>query len=430
MTRRARTLVIGGGAVVLVLALVAGVLVATQLDARAAAEELRAAEKAEATARGELDSALDRIEAAASELGHLIAASDAGLGVAGAGLDEAARPALQAARDDAAAVLEADGVAGLFGDARVRPEGGGDRARAAAHRENAELLQADAETAEEQADRLGGAHDALATAITDYLAAVRAAGTAVLTEHPDAADDVTTALQGRLDALPSADPADLAEVLTAYRQAVDAVVASSEAARTPGGTGIRIPDPTSLTAVVNKRRGLAADYVPPGLVTPSGIPGATPVRQELLGPLEELRAAMAAEGIPLRMSSAYRSFARQQTIYNGFVAREGVAGADTHSARPGNSEHQTGLAVDLDDGAGCNLNRCFADTPGGRWLAANAWRYGFILRYPDGLQHIVGYSYEPWHFRYVGVEVATQMHERGTRTLEEHFGLPAAPDYG
>jgi D-alanyl-D-alanine carboxypeptidase len=191
-----------------------------------------------------------------------------------------------------------------------------------------------------------------------------------------------------------------------------------------------VSDPTSLTAVVNKRRGLAADYVPPGLVTPSGIPGATQVRQELLGPLESMRAAMAAEGITLRMSSAYRSFARQQTIYNGFVAREGVAGADTHSARPGNSEHQTGLAVDLDDGAGCNLNACFANTAGGRWLAENSWRYGFILRYGDGWQPIVGYTYEPWHFRYVGVEVASDMHDRGIRTLEEYYGLPAAPDYG
>jgi D-alanyl-D-alanine carboxypeptidase len=139
---------------------------------------------------------------------------------------------------------------------------------------------------------------------------------------------------------------------------------------------------------------------------------------------------MAAAGITLRMSSAYRSYARQQTIYNGFVAREGVAGADTHSARPGNSEHQTGLVVDLDDGTGCNLSACFGTRPGGIWLAENAWKYGFILRYGNGWQPIVGYTYEPWHFRYVGVDVSTDMHNRGILTLEEYFGLPAAPDYG
>ena len=158
------------------------------------------------------------------------------------------------------------------------------------------------------------------------------------------------------------------------------------------------------------------------------------VRMRVIGDIIQMLNTVAegrsGDDAVMMMAGAYRSYARQQTIYNGFVASEGVAGADTHSARPGNSEHQTGLAVDLDDGTGCNLNACFANTPGGQWLAANAWKYGFILRYGDGWQPIVGYTFEPWHYRYVGTAVSTDMHDRGIRTLEEYFGLPAAPDYG
>ena len=111
------------------------------------------------------------------------------------------------------------------------------------------------------------------------------------------------------------------------------------------------------------------------------------------------------------------------------VARDGIAAAETYSARPGHSEHQTGLAADLDDGSGCAFMACFGQTATGLWLRENAYRYGFILRYDDGQQPVVGYIYEPWHFRYVGVEVAAGMREAGIRNLEEYFGLPAAPSY-
>jgi D-alanyl-D-alanine carboxypeptidase len=433
MSRRTRILLIAGGAVVLVVALVAGLLVATNVATQAAADERRAAETAATEARDALDDAVDRISTAATSLEAAIAATDASLALTGAGLDDAARPALQEARDAAADVHETEGdTVGEYGD-RIVARPGDDSATASAFRRQAELYADDTKLATAQAERLEQAYDALTSAVGAYLTAAQAAGAALLTDRADAADEVKAALQTQLDALPDAEPSALADTLTAYRAAVDAVVASSDAARvpaTPGGSGIRVPDPASLTAVVNKRRGLPADYVPAGLVTPSGIPGATQVRSELIAPLEQLRADMAAAGITLRMSSAYRSYARQQTIYNGFVAREGVAGADTHSARPGNSEHQTGLVVDLDDGTGCNLSACFGTRPGGIWLAENAWKYGFILRYGKGWQPIVGYTYEPWHFRYVGVDVSTDMHNRGILTLEEYFGLPAAPDYG
>ena len=77
----------------------------------------------------------------------------------------------------------------------------------------------------------------------------------------------------------------------------------------------------------------------------------------------------------------------------------------------------------------CALDQCFADTPQGTWLAENGWRFGFIVRYPKDKTPITGYEYEPWHMRYVGVDLATEMHKTGVTTLEEFFGLPAAPDY-
>jgi zinc D-Ala-D-Ala carboxypeptidase len=102
--------------------------------------------------------------------------------------------------------------------------------------------------------------------------------------------------------------------------------------------------------------------------------------------------------------------------------------SDPTTAPPGRSEHQTGLAIDIGSESGyCSLAECFADTPEGQWLAANAWRFGFLLRYPADKIDITGYTFEPWHYRYIGVDLSTEMHERGVTTLEEFFGLPAAP---
>ncbi len=77
----------------------------------------------------------------------------------------------------------------------------------------------------------------------------------------------------------------------------------------------------------------------------------------------------------------------------------------------------------------CTLAACFGQTTQGKWLAANAWRFGFLLRYPADKVAVTGYEYEPWHFRYIGVQLSTEMHNTGVTTLEEFFGLPPAPDY-
>jgi D-alanyl-D-alanine carboxypeptidase len=117
-------------------------------------------------------------------------------------------------------------------------------------------------------------------------------------------------------------------------------------------------------------------------------------------------------------------------VYNGWVSSLGQAQADAQSARPGFSEHQTGLSVDISPvPLSCALDACFGATPQGRWLADNAWRFGYLLRYPADKTPVTGFTYEPWHFRYIGVELATEMHNTGVTTLEEFFGLPAAPDY-
>ena len=141
-------------------------------------------------------------------------------------------------------------------------------------------------------------------------------------------------------------------------------------------------------------------------------------------------AAEAEAGLRLQAQSAYRSYNVQVRVYNGIVASRGQDYADVRSAQPGHSEHQTGLAIDISSlPAVCALDPCFGDTDHGRWLAANAHRFGFHLRYQPEMTPITGYSYEPWHFRYVGVELATELHETGIRTLEEFFGLPPAPTY-
>jgi zinc D-Ala-D-Ala carboxypeptidase len=192
-----------------------------------------------------------------------------------------------------------------------------------------------------------------------------------------------------------------------------------------------IDDPTSLWVVVNKQRPLnPLDYAPADLVGLT-LPEGGQMRAEAAAQVEALAAQFTAEtGQQFRTVSSYRSYSRQVDVYNGWVSRLGQEAADLTSARPGHSEHQTGFVIDFGAvPAQCDLDQCFADTTQGSWLAANAYKWGFILRYPNGYTDITGYEFEPWHYRYVGVELATEMHDTGVMTLEEFFGLPAAPTY-
>ncbi len=123
------------------------------------------------------------------------------------------------------------------------------------------------------------------------------------------------------------------------------------------------------------------------------------------------------QGISLRIVSGFRSYSTQASIYKNYVARDGKAAADRYSARPGHSEHQTGLAFDVN-----SLYQSFENTKEGKWLAANCYKYGFIIRYPKGKENVTGYMYEPWHIRYLGISTATAVYNSGL-SLEEYLGI-------
>jgi D-alanyl-D-alanine carboxypeptidase len=187
--------------------------------------------------------------------------------------------------------------------------------------------------------------------------------------------------------------------------------------------------------VVNKHRALSpASYVPADLVQPRvrlAVSGeAALLNSTTAAAAEKMFAAAAADGVTLTLASGYRSFATQTSTYGSYVSSQGQAEADTVSARPGYSEHQTGWSFDIGDGGGaCGFQPCFAEQPAAVWARDNAHRFGFVVRYPWMFHAITGYYYEPWHLRFIGPEAATDMKSRGIATLEEYFGLEAAPAY-
>lgn len=194
-----------------------------------------------------------------------------------------------------------------------------------------------------------------------------------------------------------------------------------------------IDDPLSPWVVNDKLRPLnPIDYIPPDMVAAPVRYISTPLmRPDAAAAIVDLFAASEAEGGgTMQVQNSYRSFVVQTRIYNRSVANNGQAVADTLTARPGHSEHQTGWTADVAAyPSKCDIQTCFADTPQGQWLDENLWRFGFIIRYPQGKTDVTGYVYEPWHIRYVGVELSTEMHNTGIETMEEFFGLPPAPNY-
>ena len=141
-------------------------------------------------------------------------------------------------------------------------------------------------------------------------------------------------------------------------------------------------------------------------------------------------AAKAEKGFNLYVASGFRSYDTQNKIYNNYVNRDGKKEADTYSARPGYSEHQTGLAFDVcDRNVGACITSGFDNTDQAKWLSDNAYKYGFILRYVKNKTDQTGYIYESWHFRYVGTELAEELYNNGDwLTMEEYFGLTSSYD--
>ena len=179
--------------------------------------------------------------------------------------------------------------------------------------------------------------------------------------------------------------------------------------------------PDSLSVLVNKHYTLSAQYIPKLEVLGSAY-GSGSLRPEAAAAFRAMADAARTDGISLRSVSAYRSFQRQTTIYNRYLSQDQQSSVDTYSARPGSSEHQTGLALDINT---ASIGAHFEKTPAYAWLTEHCAQYGFILRYPKGKESLTGYRFEPWHYRYVGKEIAAACTEQGL-TLEEYLALHPA----
>lgn len=187
----------------------------------------------------------------------------------------------------------------------------------------------------------------------------------------------------------------------------------------------------STLVLANKQRNLPPDYEPDDLVVPNvafSFSGDSPkkqLRQEAAEALESLFAAAENANIDLKAVSGYRSYATQKSLFAYYASQHGEVEAARFSARPGQSEHQTGLSMDVSSASvGYGLEERFGETEEGRWLVAHAAEYGFIIRYPKGKEEVTGYTYEPWHIRYVGQDVAEQIMDKDV-TLEEFFDAVA-----
>ncbi|MDO4553258.1 MAG: M15 family metallopeptidase, partial [Bacillota bacterium] len=181
--------------------------------------------------------------------------------------------------------------------------------------------------------------------------------------------------------------------------------------------------------LVNKQHPLSPDYRPEDLTSikyyaADRSESGRYMRAEAAEAFHRLvETAAAEEGYTIVMTTAYRSYSFQKILWDNYVAQDGEALASTYSARPGTSEHQTGLAVDVSSpSVNYRLTREYGETAEGAWLRENAHRFGFIIRFPQGKEEITGYNYEPWHLRYVGEEAAAEIYEQGI-TLEEYLLL-------
>lgn len=168
--------------------------------------------------------------------------------------------------------------------------------------------------------------------------------------------------------------------------------------------------------IANKTYSLPSSYVPSNLVS---INGYIKVVDYVKSAFNELVSDSKALGLNIYASSGYRSYSDQKYIYNNYVKYDGQTNADTYSARAGHSEHQTGLAIDVN-----SVDTSFDGTAESNWLKENCYKYGFIIRYPKGKESITGYMYEPWHIRYIGKNLATTLYNNGHWiTMEEYYGI-------
>ncbi len=187
-----------------------------------------------------------------------------------------------------------------------------------------------------------------------------------------------------------------------------------------------LSDPASIWVIVNKQRPLTPlDYKPDDL---HDVGFGQKMTNKSSKDLIAMMVAAKKNKVELTFESGFRSYEAQQKAYESIVNGFSQSVADNESARPGYSEHQTGLAMDFgnDD---CKVHDCFTSTKEGKWLAENSYKYGFILRYPADKQTVTGYKEETWHYRYVGKPLALELHKKGSTTLEEYFAVSGGEQY-
>lgn len=180
-----------------------------------------------------------------------------------------------------------------------------------------------------------------------------------------------------------------------------------------------INNPEAINILVNKSNKLPDNFIPNDLELINAKYTIKPIylKKEAKEAFEKLCKDAEKEGYKILVASGYRSYSYQKQLYYNYITEKGLEYADSCSARPGHSEHQTGLAIDVEGSNGTYDN--FLNTKEFAWMKQSAYKYGFILRYPDGKSHITGFKYEPWHYRYVGISDATKINDLNI-TYEEY----------
>lgn len=198
-----------------------------------------------------------------------------------------------------------------------------------------------------------------------------------------------------------------------------------------------LSNPASEFVIVNKHNPISPlNFTPQDLVEVKSSESLDNFRDvQMSQPAARALEAMAKEMFEqgqgrMELNSGFRSYSTQEKLFERFASQQGLSQALLKAAKPGFSEHQTGLAADISfPSQGCAIMTCFGNTPAGLWIAENSWKHGFIVRYKQETEQITGYSYEPWHLRFVGYEVARLYAKNGMNNLEALWGLPPAPNY-
>lgn len=249
----------------------------------------------------------------------------------------------------------------------------------------------------------GGIDNETAAPITEPLLDTSAPTEAKTEKHTEPTTEPTTKKQAEETTARRETPSSVPATQSPYPSGVEIDKGTTS-------KGFKITEKDGITyidgiMIANKTYSIPSNYNPGKLTA------------DCQAAFNEMKQSAAEDGCELYISSGFRSYSLQKSLYERYCARDGKAAADRYSARPGNSEHQTGYAIDLN-----TITYSFANTTEGKWVAANCYKYGFILRYPEDKESITGYRYEPWHIRYVGIALATDIYNSGL-CLEEYFGI-------